>query len=182
MLEYSVMTAKESGKKIGFVREYDRMPNLGDDNPFRGVEMMGTFEEWDAIYNDFDILRTHGYRAGAARRLGLPEDSSWDDIERFVDEQERQHYIQRYKLPETATRDEIDSMVGQDQSLIPVSQKGYAYDQDELLRNAASALGVTYSATWVHIFNKAVMIGVNSQEEFINRLLEIEAELTRHGS
>jgi hypothetical protein len=137
--------------------------------------MGATYGEWREIYIDVDILKMHGYREGAARRLGLPEDTTWDDIYRFTDEQDRRHLARRYGLPDTASMDDIRPYLEQDESLISKGSKRYNLDQEDLREAAASALHLPkHFSDWRHIFERAVLVGVESPEDVINRLREIE--------
>ena len=165
----------ETTPQFGFVRErYHRRPSA-DYEPMPGIETMGeTFAEWNEIYTDIDILNTYGYRQGAARRMGLSEDTSWDEIYRFAEEQERRHYARKYGLPETATWDELRPHYETDESLIPKLGERYKLDRENLRMTAATELDVSENMNWETIFAKAVLVGVHSPEDVIKRLREIE--------
>jgi hypothetical protein len=93
----------------------------------------GTRSRWSSVYDVIDELHSYGDKNSATQLLGLPTDSTWEQIELYMMDQDRLYQARQFDLPEDAPLHQIEEFL----------QK----ERDELLAEKARSLGLPETAT-----------------------------------
>ena len=80
----------------------------------QGIDF-GDRSSWDHVVNIVQELELYDAREYATRVLGLPSDTSWPQIEAYIDAQDHIYLARAYGLPEDAPRELIDERLNQEE-------------------------------------------------------------------
>lgn len=128
-----------------------------------GMQLHGTDfgdrERWNKAVAIVSELQKYGEDKSANRVLGLPDDTEWDKVEKYIYNQEMIYVARAYGLPDDTPREVIDELL----------QK----EEDEKLQEKAHTLGLPQNATGNQIFEKemalrAQKVGLSENAEWRN--------------